>query len=129
MAEPLTAHAVPFSRNRRAKIKNLLVVFAIAFISLLPIGAYLFFAPMLIFYFPAGLLFLLSKVGLFPSASLANAISAAAIVFVWLFLLGISATIVMSNNMHIVRRLFGVLILLLIVNTVGWYYQFVSLIN
>ena len=129
MAEPLSADAVPFSQNRRAKIKNLVLVFVLACISLLPIGAYLFFAPSLIFYLPAGLLFLLSQIGLFPSSSLANAVSRAALVFIWPLILGISGAIVMSNKLNVVRGLFGVLILLLILNTVGWYYQFISLMN
>src|SRR5689334_17499461 len=101
MAEPLSAKTIPFSHNRRAKIKNLLLVFALAFISLLPVGAYLFFAPILIFYFPAGLFFVLSKIGLFPSSSLADAVAEAAAILIWLLLLGISATIVISNKMNV----------------------------
>ena len=129
MAEPLTAYAAPFSQNRRAKIKNLLLVFGLALICFVPLWGFILFEPRVIFYFPVGLFLLLSDIGLVHYAGGDEPLFQVVALFIWLLLLGISATIVMSNKSAVVRGLFIVAIILLILNMVGWYYQVISRIT
>src|SRR4051794_11744648 len=129
MAEPLSADAVPFSRNRRAKIKNLLLVFGLALICFVPFWGFMLFEPRFIFYLPVGLFLLLSDIGLVHFAGGDEPLFQVVALFVWLFLFSISATIVISNRSAVVRSLFVVVIILLVLNMVGWYYQVISRIT
>src|SRR5690242_13322592 len=113
MAEPSTAHAASFSQQRRARIKNLLVVFALAFICFLPLWGFVLFEPRFILYFPAGVIVLLSDMGLVPSVDGNEAGIRSVSMLIWLLLIGISALILASKWGTAVRMLFLALILLL----------------
>jgi len=112
--------------NRRGRLKGLLFVFFLASIGFVPIMAFVYFDPRMLWQFPIGVVLLYLSMADLPYVDAANAAMEIAPLVIWLCLLGSSIAIVTSASKKLSMALFGALILFLILNLVGWYYQFFS---